>query len=236
MGFTLIELLVVVAILGILAAILFPVFARARESARRSSCQSNLKQLGLALMQYTQDYDERTPIQRQGDANAQTDGQLFADPVAQPAMNWARGIYPYSKSWHIYICPSSTPNPGSEPVGNSGTSYYFNGVLTGRSLAGISEVSKLIVMQESATKGQFCYLRPVDFDGNSSVESYRAWLNASYSVLHFDGSNYLYLDGHVKFRKQSSVCAAEYGLSNASCGTTVSSSGVDVSRDAALVR
>ena len=58
-GFTLIELLVAIAIIAILAAILFPVFARARESARRSSCQSNLKQLSLAWMQYTQDYDER---------------------------------------------------------------------------------------------------------------------------------------------------------------------------------
>lgn len=58
-GFTLIELLVVIAIISILAAILFPVFARARENARRASCLSNLKQFGLALVMYSQDYDEK---------------------------------------------------------------------------------------------------------------------------------------------------------------------------------
>jgi prepilin-type N-terminal cleavage/methylation domain-containing protein len=60
-GFTLIELLVVIAIIAILAAILFPVFARARENARRASCSSNMKQIGLGFLQYTQDYDERMP-------------------------------------------------------------------------------------------------------------------------------------------------------------------------------
>src|SRR3990172_12734890 len=61
-GFTLIELLVVIAIIAILAAILFPVFARARENARKSSCQSNHKQIGVAVMMYSQDYDETMPI------------------------------------------------------------------------------------------------------------------------------------------------------------------------------
>src|SRR5262245_12692940 len=61
-GFTLIELLVVIAIIAILAAILFPVFAKAREKARQASCESNLKQLTLACLQYAQDYDEKLPM------------------------------------------------------------------------------------------------------------------------------------------------------------------------------
>src|ERR671914_167689 len=93
-GFTLIELLVVIAIIAILAAILFPVFARARENARRASCQSNLKQLGLGIMQYSQDYDERLVHTGYDEAS------------------WRIRIFPYVKSAQIYFCPSA-PKAGS---------------------------------------------------------------------------------------------------------------------------
>src|ERR1700712_617648 len=96
-GFTLIELLVVIAIIAILAAILFPVFARARENARRSSCQFNLKQIGLGVMQYTQDYHEKSPLRRNNGPADTTGGDGYGG-------TWI-AIQPYLKSTQIYQCP-----------------------------------------------------------------------------------------------------------------------------------
>jgi len=97
-AFTLIELLVVIAIISILASILFPVFARAREQARKASCQSNLKQIGIAMMMYTQDYDEKYPFAANGGA---TGGK---------SNRWYDVVNPYVKSkQQVWICPTAGP-------------------------------------------------------------------------------------------------------------------------------
>jgi len=106
-AFTLIELLVVIAIIAILAAILFPVFATAREKARQSACQSNMKQIGLAFIQYAQDYDEFT-------AYCPYDGNRYQFNVAPYNYGISLGcqLYPYIKSTQVWRCPSdslSTP-------------------------------------------------------------------------------------------------------------------------------
>src|ERR1051325_514545 len=109
-GFTLIELLVVIAIIAILAAILFPVFAQAREAARKTSCLSNTKQLGLGIMQYVQDYDETYPMNEWngstiGDANNETGSANYFSLVT-----WPWQVMPYIKNRQIFVCPSD-PNP-----------------------------------------------------------------------------------------------------------------------------
>ena len=110
-AFTLIELLVVIAIIAILAAILFPAFARARENARRSSCQSNLKQIGIGMLSYAQDYDETMLIDSYGWNGTYNVG------------DWMHTIQPYTKSYQVFKCPSDTHKVVGHDVNPGPTNY-----------------------------------------------------------------------------------------------------------------
>ena len=207
-GFTLIELLVVIAIIAILAAILFPAFARARENARRASCQSNQKQIGLGVAQYSQDYDEKYPYM---EGYTQADfGTLIGNP--------ATAIQPYIKSWQIFRCPSVSTG---EVPGTIQTSYLWNGVVirpTGLSLAAVTEVSKIILVQEFVNLDAGLHLRPANI-GTAAAPSYQYWMTVNYNKKHFDGGNLLFADGHVKWVKQSATCAVDYGITAVTAGT-----------------
>ena len=144
-GFTLIELLVVVAIISLLAAILFPVFARARENARRVSCLSNEKQLGLGMLQYAQDYDEKFPNL----ANVSTGQSGF--------YTWDDAIYPYVKSNQVYQCPS-VPNQNTRAysmnwwVAGSGISSWTPTIPNhSATLASIPRAANTVLLIEYST-------------------------------------------------------------------------------------
>jgi prepilin-type N-terminal cleavage/methylation domain-containing protein/prepilin-type processing-associated H-X9-DG protein len=133
-GFTLIELLVVIAIIAILAAILFPVFAKAREKARQITCASNMKQIGIGLAMYIQDYDEAYPYGTDNDIN----GVNGKTDTSQDMDGWAAQVNPYLKSVGILKCPDDATAPitgvtedGQANQNLSPVSYALNSNLFG---------------------------------------------------------------------------------------------------------
>jgi prepilin-type N-terminal cleavage/methylation domain-containing protein/prepilin-type processing-associated H-X9-DG protein len=144
-GFTLIELLVVIAIIAILAAILFPVFAQAREKARGATCLSNLKQIGLGMMMYAQDYDERL-------CNSFYCVNGASSCSGLPALRWRDLIDPYMRNRDVRGCPSALGLPGMVPTSNPGwsASYgYYSGVRS-RALATIQNPAGTVLICDGA--------------------------------------------------------------------------------------
>lgn len=192
-GFTLIELLVVIAIIAILAAILFPVFSRARENARKSRCASNLKQIGVAMAQYTQDYDERFIPQQPITPSTPGNGSTFVTL-----------LQPYMKSKQVFVCPSGSTNvsPSWPPIDgkdyiwrmttgigwNDATEghYGMNALLTLVSPLHIGDVPKVAQTP--------LFMDATHYDLSSSLTMpFRG------GVRHLSGSNIGYCDGHVKW-------------------------------------
>lgn len=191
-GFTLIELLVVIAILGLLVAILFPVFAHVRENGRRTVCTSNERQLGQAFLAYAQDNAERLPVQRGDDS---------ANPVKNRnaiTNDWELKLLPYTKAREIAWCPDDTASiPYTDPATGMTVlhSYAVPGNIAGRSLAQIPASALTVLLAESHTLGRNDSLDAVTpvlgrtaFDDNQWIPDFR----------HNGQANYLFLDGHVK--------------------------------------
>jgi len=208
-GFTLIELLVVIAIIAILAAILFPVFAQAREQARKTVCLSNLKQTGLGLLMYTQDYDEQfVPWHTGTDMSAAVGylGNTVAGPPFVDAENfdlsWDRVIQPYIKNSLITGCPSDKsikPFPAGEAGGYAVRSFSVPGNMGGGwcpntpppAIAGVPEPSITLYLTERDNCATGNSRHDWNWCSVTDAESELAW-------RHNMQQNFLYADGHAK--------------------------------------
>jgi prepilin-type N-terminal cleavage/methylation domain-containing protein/prepilin-type processing-associated H-X9-DG protein len=198
-GFTLIELLVVIAIIAILAAILFPVFARAREKARQSSCLSNVKQINLALLQYSQDYDERLP-------------GLYYYPIitSAPAGNCFyhfHAVAPYCKNAQLWKCPSRVgalwPSDGVHDLGfdsNSAICYDYNASLNWGGLGIVESPSDVFTYWDANCGWCTSTVSPDYYDQFRAGGNYYGG-----SPTHNGGQNYGFLDGHVKWLSLEAV-------------------------------
>lgn len=212
-GFTLIELLVVIGVIAILAAILFPVFAKARESGRRAACISNLHQLNLAVTQYVQDYDEILPAATDGRGGVNRTGgwifyQAFGANRTHGAYDASRGsIMPYVKNVQVFICPSDAQ--GRE----SGDSYAYNSCLVtqtasgynaGRPLAAIASPASWMVLGEEAS--WFGTETAINTDVDSTDDGYFNFdFGNVFTTRHLGGSCLAFLDGHSKALRSDQV-------------------------------
>jgi len=217
-GFTLIELLVVLAIIAILAAILFPVFARAREKARTTSCQNNMKQLGTAFAMYRSDYDGFMPMD-------------WFEADNNRVYRWIHATYGYIYDENIYQCPSEPANgpvgwsPPYSTFGPYSSYYYCHHFLALESDSDIRTPSATIMMMDGwffddADKadwmiGMFESWWDTDDDSLVPAQEMAKWVNgnpdAEYvnaTILrnmrrHNDGVNVTFMDSHVKWIKSA---------------------------------
>lgn len=202
-GFTLIELLVVIAIIAILAAILFPVFARAREAARATSCRSNLKQLGTAMLMYAQDYDETFGRTCCG-AGTNTGTRDFYEYTM-----------PYIKNDGVFKCPSSARRTDR-------TNYGFYSGVASQSLAVIAAPADTVLFSDATQVGSGSVTPSLDpeqwqevggadwevsygrsFTGAASAQGQWTWNSGGYGYRrpigrHNNTANVAFADGHVK--------------------------------------
>ena len=228
-AFTLVELLVVVGVLAIVAAILFPLFARSRES-HRPRCQNNLKQIALGFKQYINDFDECFPLFMV--TSGSKDGL--------PPYGWADALQPYIRNTQVYQCPDEENEGNEDPTRSSYIDYWYNanfmvfykGQWTGAPESMLGSVAQTIIAGDGGNTdgkatgdarynvcgdgtalsqfGQRCTPAPVGFATYPAAQ------------IHLEGANFAFADGHVKWYRGNNPTQSVGVLSNGMTQKTIS--------------
>lgn len=208
-AFTLLEILIVLFIIGVLTALLFPLTNKSRENARRSSCQSNLKQVGLGFMQYMRDYDEKVTL-------AYTDDDSSGDYNANFDKGWMQNIQPYVKSTEIFQCPSED-NDYFPPL--RATDYWYSAPVEQTSHMSLFDgVQETVLCGDGvampaafvATHGAIAYSDDAPaLKYNRDIWDTTEKTEGKGGRRHLIGMNFLFCDGHVKWLKPETVGAAK---------------------------
>ncbi len=202
-AFTLIELLIVIAMIAVLAAVLFPVFQKVRENARRTTCASNLRQIGLAIVQYTQDSNDALPP--------------GAYALGGATVTWRQGVFSYVRNAQIFSCPSNPYNALTTDVDGGAffVSYGANDSVLrsgGQTmlLNGVQNPSTLFLVGE--TDGSGYKLNnppnpPLLSPDCGSCDLHPAGSHTDLFAGHLTRSNWLFADGHVRSLRPTQTCA-----------------------------
>lgn len=206
-GFSIWQLLGAVAVLAIGAAILLPIVVRSRGTdGHRPSCQVSLKWLGLALLQYSQDYDEKLLLLVVTEKSLPNKASKNINEST--TYGWADSVFPYVKSPSPYHCASSHQHNAIPttfaPLSRDCTDYWLNARIAGQELKNVAKPTETILLGDGNDGGDMTDARykysalPTQWLSNKEAPCYR----------HLKGSNYCYIDGHVKWLKPTSISTA----------------------------
>ena len=231
-GFTLIELLVVIAVIALLMGILLPALNIARDQGRKASCMSNMRQVGIALTMYQNEY-EKTPPKTQAVYD-------YASPAAED--NVLKLLRPFvsaekpEATTPVYACPAlkPNPNPAYAPSRVSSTGYLVNSVVMGRRVAAIPNPGRIIAIQEGWSLSNHLWIQPEPNNRSKAAlegreyTTYQEWhMFASQgdhsswftkerreqtANVHNKGGNFIFCDGHADYRKYWDRDSGDYGL------------------------
>jgi prepilin-type N-terminal cleavage/methylation domain-containing protein/prepilin-type processing-associated H-X9-DG protein len=235
-AFTLVELLVVVGIITVLIAILLPVMGKAREAAQRSTCLSQMRQVGLALMAYSAEHKGFTPVQLNDLPDFASTTNLDANDCNKRSVLGTLLSY-MSKERRVLRCPVASEftwwGTITDANPNSDTNYMTNAAVVGKNLTRIRKSSDIVLFQEDRFRWEYAWMRPCPWTPVNGKRTYTAWAfpnsapwGQEYTVHHNKGGNLVFCDGHGEWRRSSDMRPADFSFTG---GTGVTGTANDTS-------